>query len=93
MTELPEALHTWSASGRRVLADGVSLYTRERGRGDWIVCVHGFPTSSWDWHRVMPGLARKHRVLVFDLPGFGLSEKPPGRDYSLLRQADAMEAL
>lgn len=93
MSPLPEALHTWHASGRRVLADGVSLYARERGRGDWIVCIHGFPTSSWDWHRVLPGLARNHRVLVFDLPGFGLSDKPPGRDYSLLRQADAVEAV
>jgi pimeloyl-ACP methyl ester carboxylesterase len=32
-------------------------------------------------------------VLVFDFPGYGLSAKPPQRDYSLKRQLDASEAL
>jgi pimeloyl-ACP methyl ester carboxylesterase len=36
---------------------------------------------------------KTHRVLVFDFPGYGLSGKPPVRDYSLKRQLDAAEAL
>lgn len=74
-------------------ADGAAIWHRYRGSGPNLVCFHGFPTSSWDWHRVLPELERRFRVLVFDFPGYGLSAKPPGRDYSLLRQVDAADAL
>lgn len=58
-----------------------------------MVCFHGFPTSSWDWHLLLPSLEKTHRVLVFDFPGYGLSGKPVERDYSLKRQLDSAEAL
>ena len=85
------------ASGRFMKADGVELWYRQfnRSRTDlpWLVCFHGFPTSSWDWHRLLPLLENRFRILVFDFPGYGLSGKPTDRDYSLLRQCDAAEAL
>jgi len=75
----------------------VDLFYRTSGAGNsglpWLVCFHGFPTSSWDWHLLLPHLEKTHRVLVFDFPGYGLSGKPPARDYSLKRQLDAAEAL
>jgi pimeloyl-ACP methyl ester carboxylesterase len=54
--------------------------------------LHGFPTSSHDWQRVLDRLTRRHRVVLPDLLGFGLSEKPDQR-YSLFEQADLVEAL
>ena len=93
MTELPGALHTWMATGRFANVDGVEVWYQVSGRGPWLVCFHGFPTSSWDWHRLLPLLRHHHRVLVFDFPGHGLSSKPPARGYSILRQLDAAEAL
>jgi pimeloyl-ACP methyl ester carboxylesterase len=72
------------ASGRFVQVDGINLFYRQLGTGPDLVCLHGFPTSSWDWHLILPELARHFRVTVFDLPGYGLSDKPPGRSYSLL---------
>jgi pimeloyl-ACP methyl ester carboxylesterase len=92
-TELTEDLHTWMASGRTANVDGTDVWYRVEGRGPWLVCFHGFPTSSWDWHRLLPLLTSHYRVLVFDFPGYGLSGKPADRDYSLLRQMDATEAL
>ena len=91
--ELPEELHTWMASGRTASVDGTHVWYRVEGRGPWLVCFHGFPTSSWDWHRLLPLLTPHYRVLIFDFPGYDLSEKPADRDYSLLRQMDAVEAL
>ena len=91
--ELTEDLHTWMASGRTANVDGTHVWYRVEGHGPWLVCFHGFPTSSWDWHRLLPLLKPHYRVLVFDFPGYGLSEKDPGRSYSLLRQMDAVEAL
>jgi len=91
--DLPEELHTWVASGRTANVDGTHVWYRVEGRGPWLVCFHGFPTSSWDWHRLLPLLKSHYRVLIFDFPGYGLSEKSPNRDYSLIRQMDAVEAL
>jgi len=93
INELTEDLYTWMASGRTANVDGTDVWYRVEGRGPWLVCFHGFPTSSWDWHRLLPLLTPHYRVLVFDFPGYGLSDKPKDRDYSLLRQMDATEAL
>lgn len=92
-TELPKELFTWMASGRTAEVDGTHVWYRTEGRGSWLVCFHGFPTSSWDWHRLLPLLTPHYSVLVFDFPGYGLSEKSRRRNYSLLRQLDAVEAL
>jgi pimeloyl-ACP methyl ester carboxylesterase len=97
MSELTAPLRSWKAGGRFIHLDDVDIFYRvsDEGRQDfpWLVCFHGFPTSSWDWHLLLPHLQKTHRVLVFDFPGYGLSGKPPERDYSLLRQLDAAEAL
>ncbi len=93
ISELPDKLLTWMAAGQSVAVDGTHVWYRAVGQGPWLVCFHGFPTSSWDWHRLLPLLTAHHRVLVFDFPGYGLSEKSPARDYFLLRQLDAAEAL
>ena len=95
--ELTAEIQTWMASGQFARLDDVDIFYRTRGhessQSPWLVCFHGFPTSSWDWHLLLPELEKSHRVLVFDFPGYGLSEKPAGRNYSLLRQLDAAEAL
>jgi pimeloyl-ACP methyl ester carboxylesterase len=97
MTGLTASLQSWMAGGRFVRLDEVELFYRTSGMGNkdlpWLVCFHGFPTSSWDWHLLLPYLEKTHRVLVFDFPGYGLSGKPVNRDYSLKRQLDAAEAL
>ncbi|MBI3884834.1 MAG: alpha/beta hydrolase [Opitutae bacterium] len=93
MSDLPDSVRTWRDGGNFVEADGVPVFHRVAGRGPWLVCFHGFPTSSWDWHRLLPLLEKHFRVLVFDFPGHGLSGKPAHRDYSLKRQFDAAEAL
>ena len=92
-TKLPDELYTWLVSGRTASVDDTQVWYRVEGKGPWLVCFHGFPTSSWDWHRLLPKLTRQHRVLIFDFPGYGLSGKPKGRSYSLRRQMDAVEAL
>lgn len=54
--------------------------------------LHGFPTSSHDWVRVLDALARRRRVVLLDFLGFGLSAKPDQR-YSLFEQADLVEGV
>ncbi len=49
----------------------------ESGSGDPIVLLHGNPTSSYLWRRVIPHLAPLGRVLAPDLVGMGRSDKVP----------------
>jgi pimeloyl-ACP methyl ester carboxylesterase len=53
------------------------------GDGPPIVFMHGTPFSSYVWHRIAPLIARHRRVFVFDLIGYGQSEKREGQDVSL----------
>ena len=97
MSELTPELQSWMAGGHFARLDDVEIFYRCDASDDherpWLVCFHGFPTSSWDWHLLLPQLQKTHRVLVFDFPGYGLSGKPTDRSYSLKRQLDAAEAL
>src|SRR5207302_10155880 len=54
--------------------------------------LHGFPTSSYDWHAVAGALEAHIPVVAFDFLGFGLSDKPD-QAYSLFEQADIAEAV
>ncbi|KNC54160.1 uncharacterized protein AMSG_12303 [Thecamonas trahens ATCC 50062] len=60
-----------------------------------LVLVHGFPTSSYDWHGVAGRLSADRNVIVLDLPGYGLSDKPLPADYaySLFDQAKVVFAV
>jgi haloalkane dehalogenase len=58
------------------LDDGLTLGYRELGTGPAVLLLHGWPTSSLLWRRVMPAIARTNRVVAVDLPGFGASDKP-----------------
>jgi pimeloyl-ACP methyl ester carboxylesterase len=45
------------------------------GRGPALVLAHGWPWSSFSWHRIIPDLARRYRVHWYDMPGYGRSHK------------------
>lgn len=59
----------------------------------WLLLLHGFPTSSWDWSALWPALERHFNLAAFDMLGFGLSDKPRDIRYRLVDQADFAEAL
>ena len=53
-----------------------------------MVILHGYPTSSFDYYKVLPELSKNYRVILHDHLGFGFSDKPKNIDYSLVKQAD-----
>ena len=53
-----------------------TMHYEETGEGDPIVLLHGNPTSSFLWRKVIPGLSGEGRVLAPDLIGMGRSGKP-----------------
>jgi len=64
---------------RRVSVKGVDVRYFVAGAGDPpVVLVHGLAGAAANWVSVAAGLARRHRVLVPDLPGHGGSGGVPG---------------
>ncbi len=53
------------------------VYT-DRGKGPPVILLHGFGGSMWNWEYQYEALVGSHRVLIPDLLGSGLSDKPPG---------------
>jgi haloacetate dehalogenase len=48
------------------------------GHGPPVLLLHGFPETHYCWHRLAPGLAEEHAVVVCDLKGYGESRSEPG---------------
>lgn len=86
------SLDDWVAAARYEHFDGHRIAYWTAGEGRPLLLVHGYPTSSWDWHRVWPELAGSRRLIACDMLGFGLSDKPPS-GYSIHHQTDLQEAL
>jgi haloacetate dehalogenase len=57
--------------------DGVRLRVRHGGAGEPLLLLHGHPQSSAMWHRVVPQLAQRFRLVLVDLRGYGDSDRPP----------------
>ncbi|CAM5227379.1 Alpha/beta fold hydrolase OS=Streptomyces tendae OX=1932 GN=GUR47_05815 PE=4 SV=1 [Streptomyces tendae] len=58
-----------------------------------LVLLHGTPFSSYVWRAVARSLGRHHQVFVWDMPGYGLSEKSAGQDVSLAAQGQVFARL
>ena len=85
----------WRATGAHHTVAGQRLFVVDTGGADGarddkptLVLLHGYPTSSHDYYRVLADLAARYRVIVHDHLGFGLSGKPERFSYSLHEQAD-----
>jgi pimeloyl-ACP methyl ester carboxylesterase len=63
------------------------------GEGPPLVLVHGTPFSSYVWHKIIPALSSRWTVFVYDLLGYGASEKRVGQDVSLAAQTNILADL
>lgn len=87
----------WKREAKPLVAGGRQLrYWTSQEKDEtkpWLLLIHGYPTSSWDWTFVWRALSAHFRLAALDLLGFGLSEKPKNIDYTISMQADFEEAL
>src|SRR5829696_927031 len=83
-------------AGRFLDVNGVRLHYIEQGQGDPVVLIHGNGTLIQDFtvSGLVDGLSKRHRVIVFDRPGFGYSTRPRSRIWTPMAQAELlMKAL
>jgi pimeloyl-ACP methyl ester carboxylesterase len=66
---------------------GRMFYVRE-GIGEPLLMLHGFPTASWDWHKVINELSLHFDCIAPDKLGYGFSDKPESADYSVSSHLD-----
>ncbi|MGH2968253.1 MAG: alpha/beta fold hydrolase [Solirubrobacteraceae bacterium] len=70
-------------AGRDFHVAGIRSFVRDHGEGEPVVCLHGVPTSSFLYRKVLRELAtRGLRGVAWDLPGLGLADRPARFDYS-----------
>jgi len=84
----PFAPHFCEAAGFR------QHYVDEGPRdGEILICLHGEPTWGYLYRNFIPALARHYRVIVPDHMGFGKSETPQDRVYTLQTHVENLTAL
>lgn len=72
---------------RTVKVDGLDIFYRESGPAavpagqPTVLLLHGFPTSSHMFRNLIPEIARTHRVVAPDYPGFGQSSMPSVKEF------------
>jgi len=59
--------------------EGLRMAYVDEGAGDPVLCLHGEPSWGFLYRKIIPTLAKAHRVVVPDLIGFGRSDKPMDR--------------
>jgi haloalkane dehalogenase len=60
---------------RYAALDGVRMHYVEEGAGEVVLCLHGEPSWSYLYRKMIPPLARRARVIAPDFIGFGRSDK------------------
>jgi len=84
----PFSPHTFDGHGF------VQHYVDEGPRdGQVVVCLHGEPTWAYLYRHIIPRLSHRYRVIVPDHMGFGKSETPQDREYTLRAHTENLAAL
>ena len=90
-----QRLDEWIRSGETRTLAGHRIFVRTDAVSGLppLLLIHGYPTASYDWHRVWPRLAARYSLYACDMLGFGMSDKPRSSGYSIALQADICQAL
>jgi pimeloyl-ACP methyl ester carboxylesterase len=78
----PRLVEEHEAAGKRIVVEGHHIFVREEGEGEPVLLLHGVPSSSFLYRKMLPELAGHGlRAISFDFPGVGLSDKPKSINY------------
>lgn len=73
---------------------GARVHYIDEGDGEIILCLHGEPTWSYLYRKMIPILRKKHRVLAMDFIGFGRSDKYREKEaYTFKMHRDTLAAF
>ncbi|MEU4762437.1 alpha/beta hydrolase [Actinosynnema sp. NPDC023794] len=82
---------------RHVDVNGVEVFYREslpdRADAPVLLLLHGFPSASHQFRRLIDALGTRYRLIAPDYPGFGHTRAPDGFTYSFDRLAEVVEGF
>jgi pimeloyl-ACP methyl ester carboxylesterase len=82
---------------RYATVNGVKIFYREAGPAEApaLLLLHGYPTSSHMYRKLLENLSDKYHLLAPDYPGYGKSEQPSlaNFDYTFANYARIVEEL
>lgn len=84
---------TWPYRPSFSHAPGFAMHYADEGSGEPIVLLHGEPTWGYVYRKFIPALAQHNRVIVPDHMGFGKSQTPQDRDYTLKSHVENLAGL
>ena len=74
-----------------VEVNGMRIHYVDEGKGEVILCLHGEPSWSYLYRKMIPILSQKYRVIAMDFIGFGRSDKYTERaEYSFQMHCDML---
>jgi pimeloyl-ACP methyl ester carboxylesterase len=71
----------------------MNITWESQGEGSPLLLIQGLGYGRWGWEPIVPGLAARHRVVVFDNRGIGESDKPEGPYTAAQMAGDALQVL
>ncbi len=93
-TERMRTLTDWQLNESFRSTSGTVRWDRQGPEdGKPVVLLHGTPFSSFVWREIAQALAQQYQVFVWDMPGYGSSEKHRGQDVSLAAQGEVFAQL
>jgi len=74
--------------------EGARVHYVDEGKGETILCLHGEPSWSFLYRKMIPPLSEGHRVIAMDFIGFGRSDKFRDReDYTFQMHKDTLKSF
>ena len=77
----------------KIQTNGIEIYYETQGSGTPLVLISGLGYPAWEWHKMLPLLARHFQVITFDNRGVGQSDKPAGAYTAQMLAADVAGLL
>ena len=88
---------SWKSHGEYINVNGSNIFVvdtkKNQASVNTIVIISGYPTTAYDYRKILPILSEHYRVVVHDHLGFGFSDVPNSFCYSLIDQADTCVEL
>ena len=84
---------TWPFKPHFSEAAGFRQHYVDEGKGEVVLCLHGEPTWGYLYRHMIPDLAAHYRLIVPDHMGFGKSETPQDREYTLQTHVENLTAF
>lgn len=87
-------LNEWRQSGNYFdFQENKIFYQTKQSEKPTLLCLHGFPTASFDYHKIWQPLSEKFSLIAFDMIGYGFSDKPKDFSYTTFNQVDILQGL